>query len=484
MRQPIVGFAPDLDPATPGILVDCDAIVPTLKGMAAANVPVNVGLPVLPTTPTSGFVAKLLDGTRRLFAGSATKIYEAVSAAWVDRSAVGNYTGAGLWEWAVFGNATLATNNSQPVQASLPGASFAAIAGAPIAQNICVASGFVMVTNMTNGALGAAPDGWQCSALFDHTSWTPSAATQSAAGRMVDSPGPIVATAALGSDVVAYKGNSMYLGRYIGPPIIWAWQRIPGDTGCIGQKAVVEVVDRHFFVGNNDIYVFDGTAPQSIGAPVKNFFFGDLAASFRHLVVAASDLERELVYFYYPSRNSADGGLDRCLIYNIKTNSWGFWRVGNIGPVQAALEYTTTGVVYDAFYGTATYDTLPEVSYDSPFWLVDAPAPAVFIGGVLQSLTGEPTDSYWVTGDYGDVTDFSFLKRLTPRWTTEPLSASGRNFYKLSSGSENSNDQQIELSRGRFDFRRSARWHSFRVDQVGPNTLHLIDIDLTPDTPE
>lgn len=29
MRLELTGFAPDLDPETPGVLVDCNAIVPT-----------------------------------------------------------------------------------------------------------------------------------------------------------------------------------------------------------------------------------------------------------------------------------------------------------------------------------------------------------------------------------------------------------------------------------------------------------------------
>jgi len=40
VRLDLKGFSPDLDPATPGILTDCDGIVPTTQGLSAANSPV------------------------------------------------------------------------------------------------------------------------------------------------------------------------------------------------------------------------------------------------------------------------------------------------------------------------------------------------------------------------------------------------------------------------------------------------------------
>ena len=161
-------------------------------------------------------MAELLDGSKRTFASSTTKIYEASGGAWIDRSRVGNYSGANRHRYTVFGSVVLATNRSEVIQASSPGGAFADIAGAPTAMILVAASGFVMALNINGMTLGDAPDAWGCSAIRDHTNWTPSVTTQCAAGRLLDSPGAIRAGAALGSDVVAYKATSMYLGRYVG----------------------------------------------------------------------------------------------------------------------------------------------------------------------------------------------------------------------------------------------------------------------------
>lgn len=93
MRVPLTGFAPDLDPTTPGVLVDCDAIVPTTQGLAAANSLAATGQAALTATPTSGYTTVLLDGSKRMFAATASAIYEAAGSGWTDRSRVGGYTG-------------------------------------------------------------------------------------------------------------------------------------------------------------------------------------------------------------------------------------------------------------------------------------------------------------------------------------------------------------------------------------------------------
>ena len=113
MRVELTGIAPDIDPVTPGIVTDCDAIVPTTAGLSAANSAVDAGYPPLGTAPVSAYVAELLDGSKRTFVASTTKIYEALAGAWVDRSPVGDYRGTNRTRFCVFGNNVLSANRTQ-----------------------------------------------------------------------------------------------------------------------------------------------------------------------------------------------------------------------------------------------------------------------------------------------------------------------------------------------------------------------------------
>lgn len=482
------GFAPDLDPETPGILVDCNAVIPSTAGLASANSLVNTTYPALAGVPTSGYVARLLDGTKRVFVAEGPRIQEAVSGAWVDRSRSGGYTGTTRMRWATFGNNVLNANRTQVIGQAISGGGFTDISGSPAASIIVTAAGFVMALNVNQAQYGDAPDGWHCSGIRDQTTWTAAAATQCAYGRLLDSPGAIKAGAALGSDVVAYKDDSMYLGRYVGGQLIWAWTRVPGDIGCPGNEAVVVVGTQHFFVGPSDFYIFDGTVPRPIGGatfnsaatPVREWFFRNLNQQYRDRIFGVADIPRDLVYWYYPSTAST-GELDSCLVYNFRTGQWGKQAI----TIQAALLYSSGQITYDNL-GTlyATYDTLPDIAYDSSFWLADTQAPAVLQGGLLKTITGEPGPSWMVTGDYGDLSNFSMLRRVVPRYRTAPTSATGTNFYRSSLGSPRMQDFTVPMQRGRFDFRRSARWHSYRFDFPGRVAINGLEIDVTGVTPE
>lgn len=482
MRAQLIGFAPDLDPETPGILTDCNAIIPTTTGLAAANSLVNTNYPALAAPATSAFIAQLLDGTKRVLVADGPRIEEAAGGSWVDRSRAGGYSGTNRMRWAVFGNNVLAANRTEVIGQAVPGSGFTDIEGSPAASIIVTAAGFVMALNVNQAQYGDAPDGWHCSGLRNQATWTASLSTQSAFGRLLDSPGAIKAGAALGSNVVAYKDTSMYLGIYEGGQLIWRWERIPGDIGCSGNESVVVVGTQHFFIGPSDFYVYDGTVPRPIGGatfnstatPVREWFFANLNQQYKERIFGVADIPRDLVYWYYPSTASS-GELDSCLIYNFRTNQWGKQAIS----VQAALLYSSGQITYDglgALY--PTYDALPNIAYDSSFWLADTMAPAVIQGNVLKTITGEPGPSWLVTGDVGDMDNYVFADRLKPRFRIKPATAQMTNFYREDLGDPRIQDATAQMQRARFDFRRSSHWHSFRMDFPGRMAINGFSLEV------
>jgi len=483
MRLELQGFAPDLDPATPGVLTNCNNIIPSTQGLTAGASLQDVGLGSLDEVPQGAAISLLLDGTRRLFVGTESKLYEATASAWEDRSKAGGYSGLARWRFATFGNASLATNRSQPIQHSIGSGNFDDIAGAPAASILVTSSGFVMALNVSGDPLGDAPDGWWCSGIYDHEHWTPSVAAQCANGRLVDTPGPITGGKALGEGVVAYKASSMYLGRYVGPPLVWTWQLVPGEIGAASNESIVSIGTRHFFIGPDDFYEFDGTVPRSMNAPVREWFFKNLSDATRHLVFSAVDLPRDLVYWYFCTEGSTVP--NTALVYNFRTQRWGKFSRETI----AAVEYHSALLTYDDMGKFGTYDELPQVAYDSPFWLGGQRAPAVFApdgegGYKLYSLTGQPGPSWLQTGDFGDMTMYTHLSRVTLRYRIVPESVSASNFDRDSLGTDRVTDATVQQFRNRFDFRRSARWHSVRLDYSGTVALNGLDIELQQDSLE
>lgn len=485
MKQDLIGFAPDIAVTEPGIITDCTNIIPVPKGLAAAPSPVDLGIPALAADCKGFAVARKLDDTNRTFAGTQAALYELVSGSWSDVSSAA-YTGGieSRWRFAQFGDATIATNRADAVQVSLSG-SFANLAGSPPKASIAeVVNGFVMLFDVNDATYGYgdSPDRWWCSGLYNHETWSPSTATQAATGRLFDSPGKILAGRRLGADIVAYKEKAMYIGIYQGPPLIWGWQEVSNNIGAVSQEAVVNVGTAHIFASHNDFYMFDGSRPISIGDHVREWYQNRLSISFKHRVTALHDRARSLVYFFFPSTSSSSGDPDTCLVYNYARQLWGRYD----RPIQAAAQYVTEPITYDTLGNSyATYDDLPDVSYDSPFWTTSTQVPAyVDDTGTLKTMSGTPGVSSITTGDVGDDDQYSELQRITPHFLTTPDSAT-LTPYKRSTGSDSyTAGTAVSISRGRFDTLQCAQWHRVKLDFSGSVELTGLNWALLGDSEE
>lgn len=464
---PILGFLPDADQRMPGVLSNCSNLIPDVVGMSGAptaQTPPDV--PALSDPCIGAAVVTKLDGTRRTFAGTADAIYELVAGVWDDASSAAYNGGSDtLWSIAQFGDTTIMSNRADAMQSSTSG-NFADIAGAPKAEVIFTVGSFVIALNVNDGT--EKPDGWHCCAVNDATDWTESSATQSNSGRLVSTPGALRAGLRLGEYAVAYKDNAIYLGQYVGSPVVWDWTQIPGgEAGCVGKRALCDIGGIHFFVGQDDFWLFDGTSAVSVAdGKVKEWFVDNSNPSFLYKTICVFEKAGNRVWVFYPS--DASETLDSCLVYHIKRKQFG--RVAM--NVQAALEYISAVATIDGLDDySATIDGLPDVSFDSPFWLSGSRSLSVFnTSNQLQTLTGASASSSLTTGDVGDDDMVSLLQQIRLRYSVAPTAASVQTYSSMNSGEDFTSGPSGTMNDGKFDCLKSARLHKARVDFTGPVT--------------
>lgn len=475
---PILGFAPDADQTTPGILADCENLIPALIGMEGAPTPLTPpDVPVLASVCIGASVTEKLDNTRRTFAGTQTRLYELVAGVWTDRSRAGNYTAGpdSRWSYAQFGDATLACSGAEVIQRSTSGA-FADVATAPRAEILFSVGAFVMALNTNDGAIK--PDGWHCCAAFDDTSWTPSITTQAASGRLVATPGRLTAGARLGEYAIAYKERSIYLGQYVGSPVVWDWIQVPGGSaGCVGKNALVDIGGVHFFVGHDNFWLFDGTRPQPIGdGAVRQWFVNNCSREFIQKTFCTYDKAHSRVWIFYPSVGSSE--CDSVLVYHVQSKQWG--RANR--AIQCALTYASPGYTIDTMNLVApTFDTPLPISLDSQFWNASSTWPAVFdTSNQLQSLSGTSTASSLTTGDVGDDDAVMLLQQIRFRYGVAPASASVQTRYMQNSGGSYSDGVSGAMNDGKFDTLKAARWHKAIVSFAGPVRVTHMNATMKP----
>lgn len=489
----LLSYQPDADPLEDGALLECFAVVPTYRGIAGAPTGIQAqDVSVLPATCQGAASLTKLDGGTRTFAGTQTKLYEAPD--WSDVSDGTYATVLARWEFAQYGNVSLAVAKEVVLQASATSGPFGAVTStasgstvtAPAAACIEVVNDFVFLAD-TTGADGGGdePDRWIASAMGDYEDWTPDIGTQCVTGRLTSVPGKIVAARKFGDQIVLYKQKGFYIGSYVGPPIIWSFPEVPSaNTGTFCQESVINLgtpeQPLHFFVGPDDFYLFDGARPVPIGKGVKERFFSELNIDEAHQIVCVPNRRMGIVRIHYPSGGSAS--LNACLIFNYRVKRWG----RDDRTIEFAFEYLAPGVTYDGLGGLyATYDSLPDLTYDEAFSGAKVPQSAYFsTSHVLHTLTGSAQSSGFTTSHYGDDGFNTLVSRLTPRWITRPSSGQMENGYWMVSGDGPTLESAKQMIDGRFDLLRTAAWHQFTFTLSGNWEVNAMRVDSQPDGEE
>jgi hypothetical protein len=484
----LVGYGPDLDPTTPGVLTNCSAFVPSLKGMEGAPTPQNTPLPALAAACVGAGIGRKLDNTTRLFAGTSAALYEAGATSWTDRSKGGGYSLAteNRWRFAIRADVCFAAAKSEILQSSAAGAFANNAANAPKAAIVEIANGFIFLFDVNDqGAIydsADRPHGWW--AAKTSGTWTPSVANEAYTGDLTSTPGKIRAGRRFGKGVVAYKDQSMYIGYQAGTQG-WNFDLIPGTSGAPSQEAVVDVgtADNpmHIFMGYEDFYAFDGSRPVSIGNPLSKTVFSEMNRQYSYACLSLHDRLKKRIYFYYPVASSSVP--DKCVVYNYKTGKWG----RDDRSVEAVVEYIAAGMTYtDLGSSFSKYDDLPSQSYDFAFLAAGSTAPAIFnTSHVMQTLDGAAQTSAMTTGDMGADELISLLSRVQPAFLRKPTQAQMTNYYRSTLSGALTQDQTVVMdSKGRFDVLRSANWHRLVFSFTGEIETPALRTEIQEDGDE
>lgn len=472
---PLLGFTPDAPTTSEGIIVDCSQFIPYESGMRAAPSITAQGSSAQPTVVVGAATHTYLDGSRRVFVGTGGaggKLYDLSGTTFTDRSRAGGYTmgATTYWSFAQFGDSAYAANIDVILQKSTTG-SFSNVTGAPQAKIIesivTSGGGQVFAFNTIDSGFSTSPDRWWCSALNDGDSWTVNPSVSLAnSGRLLGAEGPITAAKKFGADrIIAYKDRALYIGTFVGAPAVWQFTEIP-DIGCIGMNAVANLGTLHAFIGQDNLYIFDGARPYSIAnGQVRQWFLDNSSVQYRAFSQMVYDRDANLLWIFFPNASSTTGVPDRALVYHVGTKQWG--RADR--SIEFAFIYNTPTETFDSASGT----------YDSETDPFDATNPGTRVMALfdtshtLQLLTGTPTSSYFTSHDMGDDSQVSRLDEVSLRYMTTPTSASVSAYYSMATGgvpsvgpSQSASD--VPASGGnKFKLRQTARWHRLQFNFSG-----------------
>lgn len=345
------------------------------------------------------------DGNVYGYAGDTSALYRLADTTWTraTRASGGDYQldTDDFWEFAHWGEQVIATDYYDAIQVITFGQSnFAALSGMGSlkARHVAVVKDFVVFGNCTDYSSGTAVSNrihW--TGYQDITTAAPSASTQ-ADYQDLQGEGGEVQRIVGGEYGIILQQHSIWRMTYVGSPLVFQFDEIEPGNGTPSPMSVVNKGAAIFYLGQDDFYMFNGSASIPIGKDkVYQTFIDDLDANYKHRVSAAIDPIRPIVLWAYPASGNTGGNPNKILVYNWAINKWA-------GPVETNVELLTPSMALGY-----TLDGLDSVnsSIDALAFSLDS---RIWAGGTLNlscfdadhkmcNFTGSALAAEFETGD-------------------------------------------------------------------------------------
>lgn len=172
-----------------------------------------------------------------------------------------------------------------------------------------------------------------------------------------NTPDFIVRLEQLKRELFIYRERSIEAISYIGLPDIFAFRRTETRTGLLSTDALINRVDIHAFVGNENVWVNNGLGFENIGEPIKLEFFKDVTPNMAQYVELFYIQDYDEFWMAYSS--DGERTYNKAYIFNLTLKKWS-------GP------RTVQGTTFGKFQRTQEriWDTTPGTwdSQGSWFW--------------------------------------------------------------------------------------------------------------------
>lgn len=316
-----------------------------------------------------GFVDNRSD-TPFVYVGNASKLYSYSGGSFTNKSKAGGYStlSAERWEFAVYGDKTVATNYTDDLQVITNGGGgdFANLSGTPPkARHLAIVNNFLVCGN-TNDEDGVVGNRIRWSAINDITAWTVGT-NQSDYQDLEQDDGGVVRKIIGGSEYgIVIQEKAIQRMTYVGTPLVFRFDVLERNKGTNISGSVCSVGRNIFYIGKDSIYRFDGFQSVSISeARVNKFFFDNYDSNYPENVSASLDIKNNCILWSFPTVSSEVSGTPNMILcYNFLADRWSYMEISAY-QIFDSITAATTLEDLDEIY--ESLDEI-EVTLDSPSW--------------------------------------------------------------------------------------------------------------------
>lgn len=214
-----------------------------------------------------------------------------------------------------------------------------------------------------------------------------------------DTDGKIMALKRIGDVLYIYKQNSIIALTYTGDPdTVFSKEVVTTKAGPIAPDAIIELPHMNIFVGEDDIYAFDGNTCNGIGDSIKDWFFSTfLDKSYVERLFGYYDEKNQEVLFCCNKNGENNTALtvkqnlqrnaNYAIVYNLRLKTWSVREVGMsaIGQIKISDDIRIDDV-------NEQYDDLDDMMIDA----------AIYAGATAYTAAGDNNGYLYILDGYTD----------------------------------------------------------------------------------
>lgn len=426
----------------------------------------------LPEAPVSAAMARKVDGSYVIYAGTKVGLYKLNPAdkSWTSVGSGFTLSEGETWSFLQFGTKLLAANRNHNVQVVdlETGTNFADLDGSPPRGR----SLFTIGANVFLGGLLNAPESVQWSGTENATVWDDP--DKGADKQQFPDRGWVMSGFSNEEGaIILQKSGARFASWNPGQMYNFTFRPV-SKIGVVGPNAAAQVGSAVFFLSDRGFYSIIGGQTQAIGAEkVDRWFIETANLDKLDEVQAVSDPLNKVVYWAFASSGYTGAGYDRVLGYDWQLQRWFLLEIDMLLLTSAATPGHTLESLDEI---SSSLDAL-SASLDSPAWTGGKPVLAGFNSDFeLCFAHGADMDAMFETADI----------QLNPNWRSLITSAdvlTDCEAVTLEVGAKDRKYGAVEYAAplereadGRFAPRTDALMHKFRVNLSGSwKAVHGID---------
>ena len=279
-----------------------------------------------------------------------------------------------------------------------------------------------------SSALGSVPTSW------DETDQTTDAGETELPGARTDvSQGVCLDCLPLRDANIIYRDDSVWSMTFVGGTFVFAFRQIYASQGMLARRCMAEYEGKHFVVGQNDVFVHDGSNFESvIDVKRKDALYNDIDPTYvDRTYVFANYSATEMWICYVQKGAAASSWPNRAMVWNWRHQTWGerdlptdtAYIAGGLVNTQSSADLWNAT---DGNWDTAPWDTTPwgglgySPQSQSPCMATDG---IVYKGDSTQEFAGSPMTSFAERSDIplGEQDGFMRIKAIYPRMSGSPV---------------------------------------------------------------